>query len=92
MDIFRHRREDRNQGGDWRTLEDQNVYDDMMMALSGDDMETAKLGSALRRTLFVSHPQVMRSRAIRNIMKDMDYKRWIRRPSIVPINAIGTRK
>ncbi len=76
-------------GGGRRSNEDQNAYDSVMAALNNNDLTGAKLGRMLSRTLNVSHRQVKRGRALRDNMEDMDKKRWIRKTSAVPKNAIG---
>ena len=72
-----------------RSNEDQNAYDAVMAALNNNDLTSAKLGRMLSRTLNVSHRQIKRGRALRQNMEDMDKKRWLRKSSAVPKNAIG---
>ena len=72
-----------DKGGGRRSLEDQNAYDAVMIALNSANLTTAKFGRLLSCTLNVSHRQMKRGRAIRKSMEDMDKKRWIRWSSAV---------
>ena len=79
-------------GGGRRTNEDQNAYDAIMAALNSDELNAAKLGRLLSRTLNVSRKQLRRGRLIRKSLEDNDRKGWIRQSSTVPKSAIGEGK
>ena len=75
-----------------RSNEDQNAYDVVMVALNSDQIMKHKLGRVFARHMQVSRRAIKRGRAMRKSMEDMDKKKWIRRPSVVPKNAIGVGK
>ena len=73
-------------------MDDQNVYDVIMTAINTKELTTAKLGNLLSHELNTSCRQMKRGRAIRTDMEDMDKKKWVRRSSTVPKNAIQVGK
>jgi len=75
-----------------RSNEDQNAYDAVMAALDTHDLTSAKLGWMISRTLNMSHRQIKRGRLLRKTMEDIYKKRWLRKSSAVPKNAIGEGK
>ena len=72
--------------------EDQNAYDAVMTAVVNSDLSKEKLGRIFAREIGVSRRAVKRGQSMRKEMEDMDSKRWIRRTSRVPKNAIGVGK
>ena len=72
--------------------EDQNAYDAVMTAVVNCDLSKEKLGRIFAREMGVSRRAVKRGQAMRKEMEDMDSKRWIRRTSRVPKNAIRVGK
>ena len=81
---------DGDKGGGRRKAEDQNAYDAVMASLISEELDAAKLTRMLSQKLGIHHRQVKRGRALRKGLKDMDTKRWIRKSSAVPKNAIGS--
>ena len=68
-------------------MEDQNAYDEVVVVLVSGDLDSAKFGRLLSRTLNISHQQIKRARAICHDIEDKT--RWVRELSAVPNNAIG---
>ena len=88
LGMFRRTRGNREKGGGRRKLEDQNTYDAVVLALVSGDLTAARLQRLLSQKLEVSRRQVRRSRVLWKNMDDMDSKRWVRKPSAVPKNAL----
>ena len=88
LGMFRRTRGFGEKGGGRRKLEDQNAYDAVVSALVSGDLTAARLQRLLSEKMKVSHRQVRRSWALWKNMDDMDSKRWVRKPSAVPKNAL----
>ena len=88
--MFSRKRGEGDKGGGRRKVEDQNAYDAVMASLVSEELDAAKLTRMLSQKLGISHRQIKRGRAIRKDSKDMDPKHWIRKPSAVPKNALGS--
>ena len=70
-------------------MEDQHAHNALMTALNNDKLSKDKLGHLFASQMKVGHHAIKRGRVMCKDMEDMDSKRWIGRPLVVPKNAIG---
>ena len=80
---------EKDKGGGKKSMEDQNTYNAVMTALNNDKLSKDKLGHLFARQMKVGHHAIKRGRVMRKDMENMDSKRWIGCPLVVPKNAIG---
>ena len=89
IQFFSRPKGENDKGGGRRLNEDQNAYDSAMTSMMSNDLTRAKLGRVFAREMGGSYRAQKRARGMRKDMEDMDSKQWIRKPNVVPSNAIG---